>query len=43
MTEIEHDHEWVSLIQGGTEAIRNTARLLESVGITPRITADPGG
>ena len=43
MTEIEHEHEWVSLIQGGTEAIRNTARLLESRGITPRITAVPGG
>ncbi|MEE2890313.1 MAG: hypothetical protein VX404_07705 [Planctomycetota bacterium] len=43
MSPEEHDHEWVDLVQGGTETIRSTAQLLESAGITPRITPVPGG
>lgn len=35
--------EWVPLLQGGTDGIRDAARLLESAGITPSISAVPGG
>ncbi len=35
--------EWVSLLQGGTAGIRNAAQVLDSAGMTPRITAVPGG
>ncbi|MDE0958386.1 MAG: hypothetical protein OSB12_07100 [Planctomycetota bacterium] len=35
--------EWVPLLQGGTDGIRDAARLLESAGITPSISSVPGG
>jgi hypothetical protein len=35
--------EWVQLLQGGTDGIRDAVQLLESAGITPSISAVPGG
>jgi len=39
----ESDQEWISLLQGGTEAIRIAAQKLESSQISPRIIPVPGG
>jgi hypothetical protein len=35
--------EWVPLLEGGTDGIRDAVRLLESAGITPSISSVPGG
>ncbi|MGE4619954.1 MAG: hypothetical protein AAEJ04_09135 [Planctomycetota bacterium] len=39
----EPEIEWVSLIQGGTDAIRSAVKLLEEMGIDPRVISIPGG
>jgi hypothetical protein len=39
----ESEIEWVDLIQGGTEAIRNAVKLLEEMEIDPRVIPLPGG
>ncbi len=39
----DHDDDWVDLLQGPLDGIREAARLLESTGVSPRVTPVPGG
>ncbi len=39
----DNDDNWVTLLQAPLDGIKEAARLLESTGVSPRVTPVPGG